>query len=273
MKRIIIVLVLFIYLFIPFFVYAEEKDKYVLILTQSFLEYSDSYSLNSEPTLEQKIDYYKNSHLSIRDYLLFKSICKSMGYTHATEIKDGSKYSSSLLDDYYVNDKNKIKILNDYSSIEVKIVNNKHSENTSTLNFTDIEQFLDSDIYCYFLFSELINDSSSSLKYVSLPDEGKYGYISNSSNDKILLNLNLKDNYIVFDIPKNVTVKDNTSFIQLDSISKSVDIDYLSVIFSNSDKSTNKVKVDRFNQDLIFFGICAFLSIFIISLLVKGKGK
>ena len=273
MKRIIIVVMLFINLFIPFFVYAEEKDKYVLILTQSFLELSDSYSLNNEPTLDQKIDYYKNSHLSIRDYLLFKSICKSMGYTSATELKDGTKFSVDELDDYYVNEKEKIKILNNYSSIEVKIVNNKQVDNTSSLNFTDIEQFLDSDIYCYFLFSELIKDSSSSLKFVKLPDKDKYGYIARTSNDKVLLNINLKNNYIVFDVPKDVEVSDNTSFLQLDSISKNVDIDYLSIIFSNSDKNTNKVKADRFNQDLIFFGICAFLSIFIISLLVKGKGK
>ena len=273
MKRIIIIAILFINLFIPFFVYAEEKDKYVLELSQDFLESFDTYSLNSEPTLEQKIEFYKNCHLSIRDYLLFKSIYKSMGYTKAIELKDGTKFNAEELDDYYVNDKDKIKIINNYSSIVVKIVNNKNVNNTSILNFTNIEQFLDSDIYCYYLFSELIKDSSSSLSFKTLNEDNKYGYIESTKTNKRLLNLNLKDHYIVFSTPKNVDVSDNTSFLQLDSISSNVDIDYLSIVFSVSDMDTNIPKVDRFNQDLVFFGICSFLSILIISLLVKGKGK
>lgn len=270
MKRIIVIIVLLINLFIPFFVYAEDNDKYVLILSKDFLDYADTYELNNEPSMEQKIEYYKKSRLSIRDYLIYKAIYKSLGYTKPTDFKDGLELDVKKLDDYYLNDKDKIKVLKNYSSVTVKIKDNKPSQATSTINFTNIEQFLDSNIYSYFLFSELIKDSSSSVKFIKYSDTDKYGSIINAETKKELLNLNLKNNYIVFEVPDDVSAKDNTSFLQLDKLSKNIEVDYLSVIFSNTDNS-KLPKVDRFNQDLIFIAICSFLSIFLISLMVKKE--
>lgn len=271
MKRILI-LIAIISLVIPFYVYAEDNDNYVLILSKDFLNYADTYELNNEPSIEQKIDYYKKSRLSIRDYLIYKAIYKSMGYTKPTDFKDGVELDVKKLDDYKLNDKEKVKVLKSYSTVTVKIVDNKPAKTTSSLNFTNIEQFLDSNIYCYFLFNELIKDSSSPVQFIKYPDKDKYGSIINSETKKELLNVKLDSNYIVFETPNDVNAQDNVSFLQLDRLSKNVDVDYLSVIFSNTDKNKKLPKVDRFNQELIFVGICSFLCILVISLLVK-KGK
>ena len=271
MKRIIL-LILLIVLFIPFYVYAEDNDNYVLILSKDFLNYADTYELNTEPSIDQKIEYYKKSRLSVRDYLIYKAIYKSMGYTKPTDFKDGVELNVKKLDDYKLNDKEKVKVLKSYSTVSVKIVDNKPAQTTSSLNFTNIEQFLDSNIYSYFLFNELIKDSSSPVQFIKYPDKDKYGTIINSETKKDLLNLNLDDNYIVFEIPDDVTVKDNVSFLQLDRLSKNVGVDYLSIIFSNTDNNKKLPKADKFNQELIFIGICSFLALLLISLLVK-KGK
>ena len=273
MKRIILVLIILFNLFIPFSVYGAEKDKYYLYLSKEFLEYSDKYDLDVEHPLDQKLDYYKKSHLTIRDYLIYKIIYKKMNYTKATDFTDDLHFKASELDNYEINNKIRINVVDNYSDVYIKLIDNNTANRPSTLNLTSIDEFLDSDIYCYYLFSELIKDSSSPVEYLTSEKENEYGLIRNATSKKVLLNLNVKNNELVFDIPKNVNISDNISFLQLDSVSKNIDIDYLSVVFSKKDSNRKDLIVDKFNKDLVFIGICAFLAILVISFFVKNKEK
>jgi len=274
MKKIITLIVLVI-LFIPFFVYAEEKnDNYVLYLTQEFLDYSDKYDSTVEHSLEQKLDYYKKSHLSVRDYLIYKIIFINQKYKKATDFKDNTKFKVSDLDEYYyLGNNEKIKVLDNYKNVEVKIIDSNNTSSSSIIKLTSMDEFLDSDIYCYYLFRELIKDSSSQLEFVKTLKTEEYGYIKNKENGKKLLELNLDNGVLVFNTPKDVEISDNISFLQLDKLSKNIDIDYLSIIFSDKDNNKKDTSINRFNQDLIFVGICAFLSILVISLFIKNKEK
>ena len=276
MKK-IIVFIIITSLFIPFLVFAKEKhDKYILYLDKDFLEYSNKYDLNIEHSVDERLKYYKSSHLSIRDYLIYKIIRISTKYNKATDIKDNTIFKVADLGDYYyLNNSVKIDVLSNYKNVEIKIVDSNNTSSSSIINMSSMDEFLDSDIYCYFLFRELLNDTSSELEFVSSDDysNNNYGLIRDRVSKKVLLSLDIDDNILVFNVPENVNSSDNVSYYKLDKISEKVEIDYLSIKFYSKLDDKKEEEVNRFNQDLIFLGICAILSILIISLFIKKKGE
>jgi len=242
MKKLLFLLCLFLF---PIIVNAKEK---VYTLELSSLQTNEIIG----------------SNLSIRDYLIYQNI-SSMELFDGLRIPVNEENRYCILDNKYL-----LVLLDDYDVIEIKYSNTNKDIN-NTLDFSNINVFLDSSIYNYYLFGDSISKQDSSIRFIREENDDIYGRLISKNTEKELVTIKIKNKKIYFSYSDDLSIVDNTSFVK--KTSDSDKIEYVSVVFSHKENNQKKNSNSIFSHSLLLFIVLIFTSLLVISVFYGNKKK
>ena len=259
MKKLLFLFLLFL---IPFS--ASAKEEYELVLTKDFLSYAEKYEQLDVANEDEKKTFYETSQLSIRDYLLYRNCLKELG--DVSKFEDGMVLSN-VSNRYEIQDDLYLTFIDDYSTYKIHLVDEKNSDFTS-LDFSNRESLLDSSIFHYYLLYKSILEDSSTLDFVR---DDSYGKLVSKNTHKELVLLKQNQDQLYFEVPNEVNVSDNTSFVVV-NMKNPTGLEYISVIFSREDSNRNMIfDVPFMHSGMILLGIILLFVMLEISLFLRKK--
>ena len=264
MKKMVFFLLLFLF---PYMVFAIDKD-YELVIQSDFIEYADRYEKLESANDEDKLSFYQKSNFSIRDYFFYRNIMKIV--SQPSDLVDGMEFSvSEIGDSYSIQDHISVLFGTDYSTVRI-VFEKDSNRDFNGLDFSSMDSLLDGSIYHYYLFYNALLHDSASLEFYKEKD---YGKLVSKNTLKDLVIFNVEDGYLTLQVPSNVELADNTSFVSVNS-SNPTGLDYVPIIFTHEEKEKIFFSyLPSYAAKYIMIGIVLLLFLLGLSFYPKKKKK
>jgi hypothetical protein len=146
----------------------------------------------------------------------------------------------------------------------------KKTDSFGSLDFSSLPNLLEGSIFHYYLFYHSLLTDSSTLEFVR---DDSYGKILSKHSKKELVLIKKKKNEsdLYFEIPKTVTLSDNTSFVEVNDANPT-GLEYISIVFSREDENSNIIMDSPLlHSGVILIGICVLVVLLFLSVYLKRK--
>ena len=262
------------FFFFPFFVFASPvSDQYELIISEEFLDYMNEYYSTPNPDTNQEMLLYKLSGFSVRDYYLFLNCMNSSSIINR---RDNVVLVSDVNHYYDIDDSLSFDLLEGYSSLKISFVDHRISSNKD-FSLSSFDDFLNNSMLHYYLFRNYLESNDSLIEFQRIAGDSYYGKIvaRNTSKPLLFIHKELVDDSLYrlsFHIPGNVTIDDNLSIVQFNSLIG--ELEYLPVVFSTRTFENEVINPKTFfNQWIVLLGILLLIILLCFLLLPISKRR